>query len=82
MIVRCKMMSKVEESVDFWLDNHGSIGILRPYSERGKEWLDERRLESQEGIAEYTFGFGGLVVEPRYMAGLTQQLEDEGYLVG
>lgn len=75
-------MSKIEESVDFWMENYGSIGILRPYSERAKEWLDERRLESQEGIAEYQFGMGGLVVEPRYISDLAMQLEDEGYLVG
>lgn len=75
-------MSKIEESVDFWMENYGSIGILRPYSERAKEWLDERRLESQEGIAEYQFGMGGLVVEPRYISDLALQLEDEGYLVG
>lgn len=75
-------MSKIEESVDFWMENYGSIGILRPYSERAKEWLDERRLESQEGIAEYQFGMGGLVVEPRYMSDLALQLSDEGYLVG
>jgi len=75
-------MSNMEESVDFWFQNFGSIGILRPYSERAKEWLDERRLESQEGIAEYQFGFGGLVVEPRYYNDLALQLEDEGYLVG
>lgn len=75
-------MGKMKESVDFWAENYGSIGILRPYSERAKEWLDERRLESQEGIAEYQFGMGGLVVEPRYMGDLVLQLEDEGYLVG
>jgi hypothetical protein len=75
-------MSKIEESVDFWVENYGSIGILRPYSERAKEWLDERRLESREGIAEYQFGMGGLVVEPRYINDLAVQLEDEGYLVG
>jgi hypothetical protein len=75
-------MSKIEESVDFFVENYGSIGILRPYSERAKEWLDERRLESREGIAEYQFGMGGLVVEPRYISDLALQLEDEGYLVG
>ncbi len=75
-------MGKMKESVDFWMENYGSIGILRPYSERAKEWLDERRLESREGIAEYQFGMGGLVVEPRYISDLAMQLEDEGYLVG
>lgn len=75
-------MSKIEESVDFFVENYGSIGILRPYSEKAKEWLDERRLESREGIAEYQFGMGGLVVEPRYISDLAMQLEDEGYLVG
>ena len=75
-------MSATKESMDFWFTNHGSVGILRPYSERAEEWMHERRLESQEGIAEYTFGFGGLVVEPRYFESLALQLEGEGYLVG
>jgi hypothetical protein len=82
MIVRCKMMSKMKESVDFWLDNHGSLGILRPYSERAKEWMDERKLENAFGQDNYLFGFGGMVIEPRYFNTIVEALTDEGYLVG
>lgn len=46
---------------DLSVQDHGSIMILTPHTDAGREWIDEHIPEDA-----MTWG-GGIVVEPRYM---------------
>lgn len=57
---------------DIRVENHGSIWLLRPVSERGTLWLDEHT-----DPAATWFG-GALAVEPRYVADILEGARNDG----
>jgi len=58
--------------IDFQIENHGSIWLVRPMTTTCREWLEE----NTEGM---WFG-GALAVEPRYVADLVAGMEEEGFV--
>lgn len=47
-------------AADFSFKNHGSVCILEPLSEAGKEWASEHLPDDAQSWG------GGVVIEPRY----------------
>lgn len=60
-------------TVDFQVEDHGSICLLRPLSEECREHLKE----NVDGEAQWWAG--ALVVEPRYLESLINLLADNGF---
>jgi hypothetical protein len=61
---------------DIFVENHGSISLLRPISSVGQSWLQENV------IGEETRLFGNAVVcEPRYVADIVFGARGEGLVV-
>jgi hypothetical protein len=59
---------------DFRVENHGSIVLVRPLSERCRAWL---KASVQDGAQWWA---GALAAEPRYVADLLLGMADEGFL--
>lgn len=72
--LRCEVMP-ANTTPDFYVENHGSIILLRPVSSAAKEWIDEHIPED----AQY-FG-NAVVVEPRYIADIVQGIQNDGLAV-
>lgn len=47
---------------DLTVDNHGSLCVLTPVSDAGREWVAEHIPDDA-----MTWGAEGIVVEPRYI---------------
>ena len=63
-------------TADIFVENHGSIFLLRPTSSLGQTWLQENV------IGEETQLFGDAVVcEPRYVADIVFGARGEGLVV-
>jgi len=61
---------------DIRIENHGSLALFRPLN-------DEARAHLEENVSEEAQWFGGaLAVEHRYVVGLAEALQGEGYEVG
>jgi hypothetical protein len=61
-----------KHTADLRVENHGSIVLVRPLSERAQLWLDEHIGDESRWFA------GALVVEPRYVAPLVEGMQEEG----
>jgi hypothetical protein len=62
------------EMPDLSFENHGSVFLARPVSERGQAWLDDHCPWGDD----HTYWGDALVVERRYAADLAQAASDEG----
>jgi hypothetical protein len=62
------------EMLDLRFENHGTLFLARPISERGQAWLDERCPQGDD----HTYWGDALVVERRYAAELAQAASDDG----
>jgi hypothetical protein len=58
--------------IDFSIEDHGSIVLIRPLNPVGAQWLKDTAPE------EAQFYGGALVVEPRYVGGVLQAIDDAG----
>jgi len=61
--------------IDLEFQNHGSLFVVVPFTEAGKDWLDEN-----VGRDALTWG-RGIVVEPRYVEDILVGAEDAGLRV-
>jgi len=61
-------------SLDFILENHGSIFLLRPQNERAVAWVDER-IGSNNGYQPY---FPTVVIEHRFVADILAGIRSDG----
>ncbi len=61
---------------DIQLQNHGSLRLVRPVTDAGREWIDEN-VDSE---AQW-FG-GALAVEPRYVQAIVEGMQLDGLEVG
>jgi len=62
---------------DIRVENHGSVVLLRPLSDAGKEWLEANVIN------EETQRWGEAVVaEPRYVANVVEGMQADGLEVG
>jgi hypothetical protein len=58
----------------FYIENHGTIVLVRPLTDDVKTWLEEN-------VEEAAMWYGGaLVVEPRYVEALLEGLTQEGFV--
>ena len=57
------------------LQSHGSILIFWPRTERAKAWFNCNIFEAQ-------YWGEGIVCEPRYVSGIVEGLEADGFTVG
>jgi hypothetical protein len=57
---------------DFFVENHGSIFLLRPLTESAREWIEERLPENR-----MTFG-SAVVVEHRYIVDIVRGVQADG----
>jgi hypothetical protein len=62
---------------DFVLYDHGSLWLLEPQTDEAAAWIEE----NFGGDGSMRWG-DALVIEPRYVAGVVQGIQDEGYTVG
>ena len=60
---------------DFVFHPHGSLWLVQPTSDQAREQLVANVSDEAQWWA------GRLVVEPRYVASLAEQLTDEGWTV-
>jgi hypothetical protein len=59
---------------DFSIEDHGSIILLRPLSDAGREWIEEHVSTERQ-----TFG-DAIVVERRYITDLIEGISADGLL--
>jgi hypothetical protein len=64
--------AKKEDALDARVENHGSIYLIRPLTEEGKDWLHGHTNDEAQW-----FG-GALVVEPRYVENLVEGMRGDG----
>ena len=62
-------------NVDFRYEDHGSIALIVPLTDAGRDVLMVRAPEDACWWGE------GLVVEPRYVGPFLEALDDEGFSV-
>jgi len=62
-----------EGSIDFVVDDHGSIVILTPSTDEAKAWCNEHLPDDH-----MTFGQEGIVVEPRYIGAILDGAAEDG----
>lgn len=58
----------------FYIENHGSIVLVRPLTADVDAWLHENTSEEAQWFGH------ALVVEPRYLEGLVEGLVAEGFV--
>ncbi len=64
-------------TLDFSVENHGSIFLLRPHSDAAREWVEEH-IGSDNGFQPY---WPTVVVEHRYIADIVQGIQNDGLAV-
>jgi hypothetical protein len=62
---------------DYKVENHGSVFIITAQDDLA--WKNLLDGVSSEEVQHW--GFRGIVVEPRYVEGLVDQLQEEGWVV-
>lgn len=62
--------------VDLMVENHGSIYLVRPMTERGIDWL------KRTAPADAQFMGSAMAVEHRYIEGVIATANDDGLVVG
>ena len=67
--------SSPTQIVDFYVENHGSVFLLRPVTPAADSWVNEHIPED----AQY-FG-NAVVVEHRYIADIVQGIQNDGLAV-
>lgn len=68
--------SPTEVGPDFFVENHGSIFLLRAASPAGNSWINEHLPEGR-----MTFG-DAVVIEHRYVWAILEGIENDGLMVG
>jgi hypothetical protein len=62
----------VKLKVDFTVENHGSICLIRPHNPAVTAWFDEH-------VGDYQTCGSAVVVEPRYVSDIVSGLEAAGF---
>jgi hypothetical protein len=61
---------------DFHFVQHGSVCVLTPMTDAGKDWTAENI-----GGDAMRWGASGVVIEPRYAEAILQGISDDGLVV-
>ena len=62
-------------SADLQIENHGSIVLVRPLTDAGKEWLRRTAPEDAQFMSD------AMAVEPRYIEGVAAAAQEDGLTV-
>lgn len=68
-------MMTITTNPDVTVENHGSIYLVTPHSDQGREWIEGHVSEDALWYSS------GLVVEPRYVEDLIGGMEGDGLIV-
>jgi hypothetical protein len=68
-----KRAKKQTVFVDFTVENHGTIFLLRPNTAAARQWIEDHIPDDAQ-----KFG-GAVVVEHRYIADIVQGIVNDGY---
>jgi len=63
-----------QTQTDFLVENHGSIVLLRPVTDAGRNWVDEF-IGEDNGFQPY---FPTVVIEPRYACNVIDGIREYG----
>lgn len=75
---RSRIQESLRTELDFELDNHGCLFLLRPLTTLAREWTNEHLpLEHPET----QFFAGASVVEPRYIGPIVEGIVADGLVV-
>jgi hypothetical protein len=75
---RTKIQTASRTELDFKLENHGCLFLLRPLTTLAREWMNEHLpLEHPET----QFFAGAIVVEPRYIGPILEGIVADGLVV-
>jgi hypothetical protein len=69
--------NNVPPSADFFLENHGSIFLLRPQTVSARVWIDDH-IGRDNGYQPY---YPTVVVEHRYIADIVEGIRKDGLAV-
>ena len=58
-------------ATDIVVENHGSVFLLRPISDSGREWI-EQNITERNGFQPY---WPTVVVEPRYISDIVSGIQ-------
>jgi hypothetical protein len=64
-------------SADFFLENHGSILLLRPQTVSARIWIDDH-IGKDNGFQPY---YPTVVIEPRYVGDIVDGITNDGLAV-
>jgi hypothetical protein len=67
-------MDRATPEVDFVVENHSSIFLLRPYTDAGRRWVEEN-IGSENGYQPY---WPTVVVEHRYIGDIVAGIQNDG----
>jgi hypothetical protein len=62
--------------MDFILENHGSLYMLRPLTEDGTRWIEEN-IGPDNGYQPY---YPAIVIEPRYVRDIITGIRNDGMM--
>ncbi|MGC1965360.1 MAG: hypothetical protein WA673_02805 [Candidatus Acidiferrales bacterium] len=75
---RTRIQKPSRTDLDFTLENHGSLFLLRPLNLAAKDWMSEH-LPIDD--AETQFWGDAIVIHPRYVAAIVEGILEDGLVV-
>lgn len=69
--------TQLTNEVDVFVENHGTILLIRPVSDIAREWIDEH-IGSQNRFQPY---YPTVVCEPRYVFDVVAGMQASGLMV-
>jgi hypothetical protein len=73
---RTRIQKSLRTELDFQLENHGSLFLLRPVNLAAQEWMEEHLPMDNP---ETRFWGDAIVVEPRYIGSIAEGILADGF---
>ena len=73
-----RIPTSTKTEVDFKLENHGSLFLLRPLTSAAKDWMNDHLPMNSP---ETQFWCDGIVIEPRYAAPIVEGIVGDGLVL-
>jgi hypothetical protein len=75
---RTRIQKSSRTELDFKLENHGSLFLLRPLNSAAKDWMGEHLPTDN---SETQFWGDAIVIEPRYVAPIVDGIIGDGLVL-
>ena len=75
---RARIQKSSRTDLDFKLDNHGSLFLLRPLNSAAKKWMQEHLPMDNP---ETQFWGESIIIEPRYVAPIVDGIIGDGLVL-